>query len=118
MTDEPHHSVAAHTAMAGRERDVPGTVLVAGASGVVGTAAVERFLGDGWDVVAVSRRRAGDRRAAPVRPRARRPAPMRRACRPGSAEADDVTHVVYTAVYESPVCVPGWCDRDADATPT
>ncbi|MCU1504775.1 MAG: short-chain dehydrogenase, partial [Ilumatobacteraceae bacterium] len=33
-----------------------GTVLVVGASGLVGSAAVERFLVDGWDVIATSRR--------------------------------------------------------------
>ena len=33
------------------------TVLVAGASGLVGAAVVDRFLDDGWGVVAVSRRR-------------------------------------------------------------
>jgi nucleoside-diphosphate-sugar epimerase len=32
-------------------------VLVAGASGLVGAAAVEKFLADGWDVIAVSRRK-------------------------------------------------------------
>jgi NAD(P)-dependent dehydrogenase (short-subunit alcohol dehydrogenase family) len=31
-------------------------VLVAGASGVVGAAAVEAFLREGWEVVALSRR--------------------------------------------------------------
>ncbi|HKC73438.1 MAG TPA: NAD-dependent epimerase/dehydratase family protein [Chloroflexota bacterium] len=33
------------------------TVLIAGASGLVGAAAVNQFLDDGWDVVAVSRRK-------------------------------------------------------------
>jgi len=33
------------------------TVLIAGASGLVGAAAVDKFLDDGWDVIAVSRRR-------------------------------------------------------------
>ncbi len=32
------------------------TVLIAGASGLVGAACVDAFL-DGWDVIAVSRRR-------------------------------------------------------------
>jgi NAD(P)-dependent dehydrogenase (short-subunit alcohol dehydrogenase family) len=32
-------------------------VLVVGASGLVGRAAVERFASAGWDVVAISRRR-------------------------------------------------------------
>ena len=32
-------------------------VLVAGASGLVGAAAVDAFLDDGWEVLAVSRRK-------------------------------------------------------------
>lgn len=43
------------------------TVLVAGASGLVGAACVERFLDDGWDVVAVSRRRPEVSDARPYR---------------------------------------------------
>ena len=34
-----------------------GTVLIAGASGLVGAAAVESFLAAGYDVIALSRRR-------------------------------------------------------------
>ena len=34
-----------------------GTVLIAGASGLVGTAATESFLAAGYDVIALSRRR-------------------------------------------------------------
>ena len=33
-----------------------GTVLMAGASGLVGAACVDAFRNDGWDVIAVSRR--------------------------------------------------------------
>ena len=33
------------------------SVLVVGASGLVGTAAVDAFLEEGWDVVSASRRR-------------------------------------------------------------
>ena len=36
---------------------MPNAVLVAGASGPVGAAVVDRFLDDGWDVIAVSRRK-------------------------------------------------------------
>ena len=32
------------------------TVLIAGASGLVGNAALERFLNEGWNVIAISRR--------------------------------------------------------------
>lgn len=36
---------------------MPRRVLITGASGVVGTSAMEEFLRSGWDVVAVSRRK-------------------------------------------------------------
>jgi nucleoside-diphosphate-sugar epimerase len=87
------------------------TVLVAGASGLVGTAAVERFLAEGWDVVAVSRRR----------PEVDDPTPFRHlsvdlqdrdACRRAIAPLGGVTHVVYAAVYEKPGLVQGWYERD------
>jgi len=35
---------------------MPNTVLIAGASGLVGAACVDRFLDDDWNVIAVSRR--------------------------------------------------------------
>lgn len=87
------------------------TVLVAGASGLVGTAAVERFLAEGWDVIAVSRRR----------PEVDHPAPFRHlavdlqdpaACREAFGRLGEVTHVVYAAVYEKPGLVQGWYERD------
>lgn len=86
------------------------TVLVAGASGVVGTAAVEQFLADGWDVVALSRRR----------PEVDEPGAFTHLA-VDLTDADDcrtalagvgaaVTHVVYAAVSESPGLTPGWYD--------
>jgi nucleoside-diphosphate-sugar epimerase len=91
--------------------DVPGTVLVAGASGLVGAAAVERFLADGWDVIAVSRRRpevdsarSFQHLAIDLRDEA------------SSAQAVEslggVTHVVYAAVFEKPGLVRGWFEHD------
>jgi nucleoside-diphosphate-sugar epimerase len=85
------------------------TVLVAGASGLVGTAAVERFLADGADVVAVSRRVpevASDRQFRHL------PLDLRDvdACRAAAPELANVTHVVYAAVYEMPGLVAGWFD--------
>jgi nucleoside-diphosphate-sugar epimerase len=85
------------------------TVLVAGASGLVGTAAAIAFLDAGWEVVAVSRRRpellegrnyvhlALDLQDAA-------------ACRAAVAGLAAVTHVVYTAVYELPGLIAGWSD--------
>src|SRR4051812_44373311 len=87
------------------------TVLVAGASGLVGAAAVEKFLDDGWEGIAVSRRRpevdsARDFRHVPIDLR------DAEATRAAVAPFADVTHVVYTAVFEKPGLVPGWSERD------
>jgi nucleoside-diphosphate-sugar epimerase len=85
------------------------TVLVAGASGVVGTAAVERFLEDGADVIAVSRRIP---EVSSDRPFRHLPVDLRDAdaCRAVASELGDVTHVVYAAVHEMPGLVAGWFD--------
>ncbi len=87
------------------------TVLIAGASGLVGAAAVDKFLDDGWDVIAVSRRKpevfsSRDFRHVPI--------DLRDADATAAAVAGlgDVTHVVYTAVYELPGLVPGWSERE------
>jgi nucleoside-diphosphate-sugar epimerase len=88
-----------------------GTVLVAGASGLVGTAAVEKFLSDGWEVIAASRRKPeidGDRSFRHL------PVDLRDvdASRRAFSELGGVTHVVYTAVFEKPGLIPGWSERD------
>src|SRR5262245_20803923 len=87
------------------------TVLIAGASGLVGTAAVEKFLNDGWEVIALSRRRP---EVGSDRPFRHVPVDLRDAAatRDLARQAGDVTHVVYTAVYEKPGLVPGWSERD------
>jgi nucleoside-diphosphate-sugar epimerase len=88
-----------------------GTVLVAGASGLVGTACVDRYLDDGWDVVAVSRR-------APEvfsdRPYRHVPLDLRDAAatRAAVAALPGVTHLVYAAVFEKPGLITGWTERD------
>jgi len=86
-----------------------GTVLIAGASGLVGTAAMESFAADGYDVIALSRRRP--ELATPVAFR-QLALDLRdeRACRHAIAEAGEVTHVVYAAVHETPGLVAGWRD--------
>jgi nucleoside-diphosphate-sugar epimerase len=84
-------------------------VLIAGASGLVGTAAATAFLDAGWDVVALSRRRpellegrAYTHVAVDLRDAS--------ACRHALRAFENVTHVVYAAVHELPGLIPGWTD--------
>ena len=85
------------------------TVLIVGASGLVGTAAAIAFMDAGWTVVAASRRR-------PELLEGRRYRHLALdlqdavACRAAVDGLDDVTHVVYTAVYEMPGLIAGWSD--------
>jgi nucleoside-diphosphate-sugar epimerase len=91
---------------------VTGKVLVAGASGLVGSAAVQRFLAEGWEVLAVSRRPPD----VEAEGEALRHVPIdlrdRAATREALSDAGEVTHVLYTALYEKPGLVPGWVERD------
>jgi nucleoside-diphosphate-sugar epimerase len=86
-------------------------VLVAGASGLVGAACVDRFLDDGWDVVALSRRRPEVFSAEPFE---HRPVDLRDGAATRAAVADlaGVTHVVYAAVHEKPGLIAGWTAQD------
>ncbi len=86
-------------------------VLILGASGLVGTAAVAEYLQRGWEVIAVSRRRPELPGARPFRHLA---LDLRdaAACAAAFSALSDVSHVVYTALYEKPGLVPGWQDRD------
>lgn len=88
-----------------------GVVLVAGASGLVGTAALSAFLDAGYDAVAVSRRAPEIDGQPPLR---HLPLDLTDAdaCRGAARELGHVTHVVYAAVYEKPGLVGGWTQRD------
>ena len=85
-------------------------VLVAGASGLVGFAAVRHFAGlADWDVVGVSRRipdglDGADLVSVDLQDRAR--------CAEVFGRMHDVTHLVYAALYEKPGVVQGWRERD------
>jgi nucleoside-diphosphate-sugar epimerase len=86
------------------------TVLIVGATGLIGQAALEHFTAlPDWKVVAISRR-------TPELPtqRAFRHLPLdltdTRACREAAAQLREVTHVIYTAVAEKPGLVQGWLD--------
>lgn len=85
------------------------TVLVAGASGLIGTAAVNAFLDAGWAVIGLSRQvpalvNGGDFVHLPL------DLQDAAACRRAAAELKHVTHVMYAAVYELPGLMPGWTD--------
>jgi len=91
------------------------TVLIAGATGLVGEAAVAQFAASGWDVIAVSRRppepvAAGSFRHLAV------DLTDAEACRAAFATLSGVTHVVYAALYEKPGLIAGW--READQMDT
>jgi nucleoside-diphosphate-sugar epimerase len=83
------------------------TILIAGATGLVGAAAVEHFCAlPDWDVVAVSRR-------PPPTPLANH-VPLdltdAGACRAAMAKLPRVTHVLFAALYEKPDLIAGWRD--------
>ncbi|WP_109479833.1 SDR family oxidoreductase [Paraburkholderia sp. C35] len=88
-----------------------GKVLVAGASGLIGVAAIERFLAAGWDVVGVSRRKpellelteGGDFEFVSVDLR------DENAARKALSTLEGITHVAYAAIYENADdLVSGW----------
>jgi nucleoside-diphosphate-sugar epimerase len=88
---------------------VTGRILVVGASGVIGAAAVERFAAEGFEVVAASRRK-------PVLPAsvAFEHVPLdlddAAACQAAVAAMGPVSHLVYAAVAEKPGLIDGWSD--------
>lgn len=86
------------------------TVLIAGASGLVGAAAVEHFMSrPDWRVTALSRKRgalpAGVEHIA---------ADLTRPTTIGAAAARfaDFTHLIFAALYEKPDLVAGWRDPE------
>ena len=84
------------------------TILIAGASGVVGAAAVMHFASlPDWEVLALSRR-------APTLPEGVRHVPLdltdRAACDAAAQDLAHVTHVMFAALYELPELVAGWRD--------
>ena len=92
--------------------DAGSTVLIAGATGVVGHAAVELFSAQqGWTTLALSRRRPelpADRGCLHLPIDLRDP----EACRRAIQTLPEVTHLVYAALYEKPGLVQGWRERD------
>ncbi len=92
--------------------DMKNKVLVAGASGLIGVAAIESFLDVGWNVIGVSRRK-------PELPSGRDfefvSLDLRdeNAARKALSALAEVTHVAYAAIYENPHdLVGGWSNAD------
>jgi nucleoside-diphosphate-sugar epimerase len=85
-------------------------VLIAGASGLVGYAAVRHFAGlDDWKVVAVSRRIPAVAGCATfISVDLQNP----QRCHEVFGQMTDVTHLIYAALYEKPSLVQGWSERD------
>ena len=85
--------------------------LIAGASGLVGYAAVRHFAGmEDWDVVGVSRRvpeglLGATLLSVDLQDKAR--------CAEVFGDMKDVTHLVYTALFEKPGVVKGWREQVA-----
>ncbi len=84
-------------------------VLVSGASGVVGSAALDRFLDKGWDCVAVSRR---DPELSSSRPYGRLRVDLgdAEAARAALSGLAGITHLAFTAVVEAGGLINGWTD--------
>ena len=85
------------------------TILIAGATGVVGAAALEHFASlNNWKVVAVSRRPPSIQRVSHV------PLDLTDAesCRATLAGMHDITHVLFAALYEKPDLIAGWRDPE------
>jgi nucleoside-diphosphate-sugar epimerase len=86
------------------------TVLIAGASGLIGQAAVGEFdARPGWNVIASSRRRPQLGGSAQwLQLDLSDPA----ACASAAGRLTKVTHLVFTAVHEVPGLSPGWFDTE------
>ena len=84
-------------------------VLVLGASGLVGAAVVDHLRGTGCDIVAVSRSAPENTEGV-----AFMSADLfdQAACADLFGQMSDVTHLVYSALYERPTLVSGWSDEE------
>ncbi len=88
-----------------------GTVLIAGASGVIGQAALKAFVEGGWNAIAVSRR-PPDVTPSPLWQHVPLDLANAEACRQKVRPMSAVTHVVYAALHEMPGLVEGWRDEE------
>jgi nucleoside-diphosphate-sugar epimerase len=88
------------------------TVLIAGATGVVGRAALEHFAQlPEWRVVSMSRRQPDGAQAHRTR-HLSVDLTDPKACTDAIAAIGEITHVVYAALFEKPGLVKGWREPD------
>ena len=90
-------------------------VVIAGASGVVGNAALDHYLEQGWDVVALSRRKP---HTQSTRTFLHIPLDLRdaAACREVLGGLRGISQLVYAALHEMPGLVPGWSEKEQMTT--
>ena len=86
-------------------------VLVTGASGLLGVAAIEKFLSAGWEVVGVSRRKPELLSGREIEFLSV-DLQDREAAREAFEPLTDITHIAYTALHEKPELVAGWSSKD------
>lgn len=91
-----------------------GTVLVAGAGGLIGRAVIAHYLAQGgWEVLALSRRApAPETGATHIAVDLADPA----SCAARLGVLGNVTHIVYAALFEKPDLTQGWLEEDQIAT--
>jgi nucleoside-diphosphate-sugar epimerase len=85
-----------------------GRVVIAGALGLVGRAALDRYVADGWEVVGLSRRAPPEATGARFLSVDLTDAGACRAALSGL----DATHLVYGALFEKPELRAGWLDTE------
>src|ERR1700730_13777457 len=86
-------------------------VLIAGASGLLGVAAIEKFLSAGWAVVGVSRRKPELLSGRGIEVLSV-DLEDREGARGSLEPLTDITHIAYTALHEKPELVAGWSSKD------
>jgi nucleoside-diphosphate-sugar epimerase len=84
-------------------------VLVVGATGLVGAATVRHLHASGTDLLAVARRPPDELEAVRFVAADLKDAA---ACAALFGAMPDITHLVYTALYERPALVTGWSDEE------
>lgn len=108
MTNPTTQTAADSTA---QKEIAPNKVLVTGASGLLGVAAIEKFLSAGWEVIGVSRRK-------PELPSGRDIESLSidlrdvEATRSTFERLKDITHISYTALHEKAELVAGWSSKE------